>query len=502
MDYGYPLARHTMRTCTESRLSISSEGPSLKYPSVQTSGGGRLGVVTLTFMTAALFMTLRNMPMMAATGLQMVFFNLVTVFAFLIPIALVSAELATTWPKNGVFHWVEEAFGTRWGFVAVWLQWVQSLFGITSILSYVAASLSYAFDPHLAENRYFIIIVILAVYWTATWGNLRGTRASGIISSICLGAGVLLPSLVLVTLATRYMLQGHSLHLDLSLRVGNWLPLDHPRESLVLFLSFIFGVVGIEVSASHASEVRNVRRNYPIAIFGAAILGFSVTLAGGLAVAVVIPKNKLDLVSGSVQALQALFETGHMSMLLPLMALLVAIGGAGQVSTWIVGPIKGLWAAGRAGNLPLVLQTTNVYGVPSNLLIVQALAMSAVAMIFLLAPSVDTAFLLLTSAAVVLYATMYLMLFAAAIYLRYHQPDITRPYRIPGGRNWGLWLVAGTGFVTTLICLLIGLLPPSGGISEDIYAPLMLATLVLMLAIPLLLFRWRRPVWVAIAEQE
>ncbi len=245
-----------------------------------TQETGHLGVVTLTLMTTALFLTLRNMPMMAETGLKMVFFNVITVFAFLVPIALVSAELATTWPKNGVFHWVEEAFGTRWGLVAVWLQWVQSLFGITSILSYVAASLAYAFDPPLAGQRDFIVVVIFAVYWSATVANLRGTRASGLISSVCLGAGVLLPSVVLIALAAVYVAQGHPLHLDLALTPDNWLPLGHPQSSLVLFLSFIFGVVGIEVSASHAREVRNVRRNYPIAVFIAAVLGFLRHLAG------------------------------------------------------------------------------------------------------------------------------------------------------------------------------------------------------------------------------
>ncbi|PKY10470.1 amino acid transporter [Acidithiobacillus marinus] len=454
-----------------------------------------LGVLTLTLMTAALFLTLRNMPMMAATGLQMVFFNLVTVFAFLIPIALVSAELATAWPKNGVFHWVEEAFGTRWGLSAVWLQWVQSLFGITSILSYVAASLSYAFAPALAHNRYFIVAVILAVYWLATFANFRGTRASGLISSICLSAGVLLPSTVLIGLAGLYLAQGGPLQLNLASVLGNWLPLAHSSHSLVLFLSFIFGVVGIEVSATHAREVRNVRRNYPIAVFSAAILGFLITLLGGLAVAVVIPKSRLDLVSGAVQALQGLFDTYDLSPLLPLTALLVALGAAGQVSTWVVGPIKGIWAAGCSGNLPPVLQATNTRGVPRNLLVLQALAMSLVALVFVLAPSINTAFLLLTSAAVVLYCAMYLMLFAAAIRLRYTEPDTPRPYRVPGGQRWGLWLVAGIGFITTLACLLIGLLPPGAGIDEIFYAPGMLAVLGVMLLLPSLLYRWRRPEW-------
>lgn len=459
-----------------------------------------LGVVTLTLMTAALFLTLRNMPMMAATGLQMVFFNLITVFAFLIPIALVSAELATAWPKNGVFHWVEEAFGTPWGLTAVWLQWVQSLFGITSILSYVAASLAYAFAPRLVSDRYFIVAVILAVYWAATYANLRGTRASGLISSVCLGAGVLLPSLVLIALAALYVVQGRPVHLDLAPTLANWLPLSHPQQSLVLFLSFIFGVVGIEVSASHAREVKNVRRNYPIAVFAAAVLGFVVTLLGGLAVAVVVPQGQLNLVSGSVQALQTLLGVWHLSALVPIAALLVALGAAGQVSTWVVGPVKGLWAAGCTGNLPPVLQAVNTQGVPRNLLIVQALAMSAVALVFLIVPSVNTAFLLLTSAAVILYSAMYLLLFAAAIRLRYSEPDTPRPYRVPGGRVWGLWLVAGTGFLTTLACLCIGLLPPGEGVDERVYAPGMLATLALMIVLPLLLYRWRRGTWVPVTK--
>ncbi|VAW23766.1 hypothetical protein MNBD_ALPHA12-115, partial [hydrothermal vent metagenome] len=194
--------------------------------SSSTTKPHRIGVVTLTLMTAALFLTLRNMPMMAETGMKMVFFNAITVFAFLVPIALVAAELATAWPKNGVFHWVEQAFGTRWGLSAVWLQWVQSLFGITSILSYVAASLAYAINPQLANSRIYIVTVILVVYWSATLLNLRGMRASGLISSICLGTGVLVPAVLLVGLALVYMAQGRPVQLDMTLSADNWLPLN------------------------------------------------------------------------------------------------------------------------------------------------------------------------------------------------------------------------------------------------------------------------------------
>ncbi|WP_215886641.1 MULTISPECIES: amino acid permease [Acidithiobacillus] len=454
------------------------------------SSGQNLGIVTLTMMTAALFFTLRNMPMMAATGLQMIFFNIVTVFAFLVPIALVAAELATTWPKNGVFHWVEEAYGTQWGFTAVWLQWVQSVFGIASILAYIAASLSYAFAPQFASNRWFVFSVIILVYWVATLANLRGTRASGIISAVCLSSGVLVPSLVLIVMAIVYVITDHPVHLNLALTPDNWLPLLNPQHHLLLFLSFIFGVVGIEVSAGHAREVKNVQRNYPIAVFAAAIIGFIITLLGGLAVAIVVPATRLNMVSGTVQALQHLFTAWHLGMLLPFAAILIAFGAAGQVSTWILGPIKGIWAASRTGILPTSFQEANQHGVPRNLLLVQAVFMSTVALLILVMPSVNMAFLLLTSLAVVLYCFMYLLLFTAAIRLRYTHPDVRRPYRVPGGRNWGLWLVASTGFLTSLTCLFIGLIPP-GHMREGIYAPAILGSLAVMVLCPLLLYRFR-----------
>ncbi|WP_374041118.1 amino acid permease [Acidithiobacillus ferrooxidans] len=116
--------------------------------------------------------------------------------------------------------------------------------------------------------------------------------------------------------------------------------------------------------------------------------------------------------------------------------------------------------------------------------------MSTVALLILVMPSVNMAFLLLTSLAVVLYCFMYLLLFTAAIRLRYTHPDVRRPYRVPGGRNWGLWLVASTGFLTSLTCLFIGLIPP-GHMREGIYAPAILGSLAVMVLCPLLLYRFR-----------
>ena len=70
---------------------------------------------------------------------------------FLLPSALISAELATGWPEDGgVYVWVKEAFGERLGFVAVWAQWIENVIWFPSILTVTVLAAAYGFDPRLA----------------------------------------------------------------------------------------------------------------------------------------------------------------------------------------------------------------------------------------------------------------------------------------------------------------------------------------------------------------
>ncbi|USG62487.1 APC family permease [Sneathiella marina] len=463
--------------------------------SVSTEQKHQIGVLTLTLITAALFMTLRNMPMMAETGMKMIAFNIITIIAYLIPVALVSAELATGWPRNGVFHWVEAAFGTRLGFVAVWLQWSQSIFGITSIVAYVAASLAYAFDPSLGSNRYFIVSVVLAVYWAATIANFRGTKGSGLISTFAVSVGVLLPTVMLIGLGAIYVGTGNALQINTELTVKNLVPSIWETGNLVLFLSFIFGFVGVEVSASHAREVKNVHRTYPLAVFSAAAIGFVLTLMGGMAVSAILPAASIDQINGAMQAFSAFFSHFGLIWLTPVVAVLVALGAAGQVSTWIVGPVKGILAAGQAGNLPVWAQKVNSQGVPTNLLLLQASLISLIAMSFLVVEDVNTAFLILTSIAVLIYSLMYALMYAAAIRLRYSHPEVERAYKVPGGKI-GIWIVAGIGLLASAACFAIGFIPPVlGGLSITSFELMMVAGVVSVTVIPFIVFAFRRSGW-------
>src|SRR5579862_9589251 len=128
-----------------------------------------LSIFVLAMLNVSMMASLRNLPLVADYGLSSIVFFVIVGICFLLPSALVSAELATGWPKTGgVYIWIREALGDRWGFFAIWMQWVHNVAWYPAILSFVAATIAYVFNPSWAENKAFVLTVILASFWGMT----------------------------------------------------------------------------------------------------------------------------------------------------------------------------------------------------------------------------------------------------------------------------------------------------------------------------------------------
>src|SRR5258708_37865689 len=90
--------------------------------------GKILSLFSLVMINVIAVDSLRTLPISAAYGYSLIFYYVLAALAFFIPSTLVSAELATGWPTiGGVYIWVREAFGNRWGFLAIWLQWIYNV---------------------------------------------------------------------------------------------------------------------------------------------------------------------------------------------------------------------------------------------------------------------------------------------------------------------------------------------------------------------------------------
>jgi len=83
--------------------------------------------VALAFMTTGSVASLRAAPTMGIYGLAAVFLYVVPAILFLLPQALVAAELASGW-AGGIYRWVTEAMGPRAGLLAIWCQFAMTIF--------------------------------------------------------------------------------------------------------------------------------------------------------------------------------------------------------------------------------------------------------------------------------------------------------------------------------------------------------------------------------------
>jgi len=456
-----------------------------------------LGVFSLAMLNLAIVCTLRGLPVMAEEGLSLVFYFVVVAIAFLIPLSLISAELATGWPPRGpggVYIWVTEAFGHRWGFLAIWLQWVQNVVWFPTGLSFIAATLAYVYDPSLAENKYYMISLILAVFWGGTLINFRGMRASGLLSSICVLAGTILPGIVIILLGALWLLSGGDSSIGFSAR--DLLPDISNIRNIVFLAGAVTIFSGMEVTAAHSQEVIDPKRTYPRAIFLSAAIALALLMLGALAIAIVVPQKDLSLVAGVMETFTSFFRSHGLGWLVPVFAVLIAAGAVGELSAWIIGPAKGLMVTAENGDLPPYLQKVSPEDVPTNILIVQGVIATAASLIFLFMPTVSSSYWILTALSILLYLLMYLLLFAAAIRLRYSQPDVERAYAVPGGKP-GMWLAAGAGFLCVLFTFVVTIFPPAQietG-SELFYVGFLVGGVLVMCVAPFVILGFKKPSW-------
>ncbi|MDE6576257.1 MAG: APC family permease [Opitutales bacterium] len=426
-----------------------------------------LGVFALAMINCAAIVSLRNLPAMAEYGFSMVFFYLAAVFLFLIPEALVAAELATGFPgEGGIFYWVSQALGRKTGFFVVWLQFLGNAVACPACLAYLAPLLAYAFghpewmavsDTGLNIANFYTFAVIFVITWAGTFIGLHGMRLASLVTSIGSICGTLIPGALIIILGLGWIITGHELCTPVGF--SELIPHFGGVEQCVLFLGVLLGFSGLEMSAAHANNVNNPQKNYPRAIFISTLLILGVSILGSLAIAVSVPKETLTLEAGVIQAIEVLLEHFHLSTWTRPIAGLMALGAVAWFMAWITGPSRSLLAAAKTGELPASLQKTNAAGMPSTIMLWQAIVITFFAGLFLLIPSVKACFWILSAVTTQSLLIIYTFMFLSGIILRFKFPKTPRAYKVPGG-NIGMIILCTIAIISCLFCYGIGFIPP------------------------------------------
>lgn len=462
----------------------------------------KLGVFTLAIMNVTAVVSLRGLPAEAIYGVSSAFYYLFAAIVFLIPTALVAAELAAMFQdkQGGVFRWVGEAYGKKIGFLAIFLQWVESTIWYPTVLTFGAVSLAFigmndAHDMALASNRFYTLAVVLIIYWAATFISLKGMGWVGKVSKIGGLVGTIIPAGLLVLLAIIYLSTGGQSQMDFS---GNFFPDLSHFDNLVLAASIFLFYAGMEMGGIHVKDVENPSKNYPKAVFIGSAITVLIFILGTFSLGIIIPEKDINLTQSLLVGFDNYFRYIHASWLGPVIAVALAFGVLAGVLTWVAGPSKGIYSVGKAGYLPPFFQKANSKGVQKNILYLQGGAVTVLSLLFVVMPSVQSFYQILSQLTVLLYLIMYLLMFSSAIYLRYILKKADRPFRIGKKGNGLMWFVGGLGFCGSLLAFVLSFIPP-GQIevgSNAVWYTVLFLGCIIVVAAPFIIYARRKPSWV------
>jgi len=495
--------------------SAGGHNVDLGHPNVRAQAKRKtayMSVSTVGMLTAAAVVTsLRGLPVMGEEELTMFFYIGFATILFLIPGALVSAELGSAFSTRGggVYTWVGEAFGQRWGFVAIWLQWIQNVVWYPTGLSFAAAAIAYGIgDNHLANSNLFVGAFCIIAYWLATLLALRGTSVIAKVAKYGFIIGTAVPGAILIGLFIYWIATGHALGWSTTTNAavahvvgGHTTPRFWPQLTGLGSLAFLGNILllfaGVEAQAVHVRDMRNPRRGFPAAMLIAAVVSVALFTLGALSVAGIVPYAKIQLQTGVFSALGAVLSNQwNIGWALQILALMICFGALAGALAWLTSPSRGLLSTAHDGVLPPFMQKTNRKGVQQNILIIQAIIVTVISALYLVLPNVSGAFFLISSMTITLYIVMYLLMYAAAIRLRHTQPNLPRAFSIPGGKA-GMWIVSGIGFLAVAFALVVCFFPPAQLTigTPALYITLVAAGLVIFVAAPLVIYQFRRPSW-------
>ena len=482
---------------------------SQKAPVASASSAGSasplktLGFFGFFAITASMVMTVYAYPNFASSGMHLIFFLILGGVFWFLPVALCAAEMATVkgWESGGIFAWVGNTLGKRWGFAALFYQWFQITVGFVTMAFFVLAAISFIVGwDALYDNPLVMFIGVAIIVWGLTLTQLGGTKLTARIAKIGFFGGVLIPAVVLLVGLVAYLATGGISQIDLA--TASYVPDFTKTGTLVIFASFILAFAGVEASASHVNELKNPGKIYPLVMIVLCVLTIVLDTLGGMAVALTIPLDQLEgnMSDGVIAAFAAIFDAHfHAGWLVYVIAFLLAAGVLAEISSWIVGPSRALLATADDGILPKTFAKTNKHGVSVKTVVIQGIivtiwdAVLCGSMALSGGSSSSVAYLTAVGLTVVIYLVGYVLFFLGYFNLALKKKDLPRVFNVFGKSTVGKCIMAGIGLAVTLFALIISFFPSSelSAQANIVYVITLIVCWVVSVAIPFVIYGLR-----------
>ncbi len=450
-------------------------------------GNRHFGVFQLIMIAIVSVDSLRNLPIGAQYGFSLVTFYLFAGIAFFFPLAWTASQLAVRFPHaGGSYLWVEAAFGKSLGYLSMWLLWIYNVIWYPTIFAFISSIIASLIYPDYENNRWIMLMTCVSLFWLITFIHSYGIRSSARISTLCAILGTLLPMFLMIVLAAYWLFSGLPSATPLSWQA--LLPSADTTNNLAYFSNILFGLLGIEVIAMHSANVPYPQKAYPRALLISAPIILISLILSSLALCIIVPPEQIKLLTGIMEIFKLFFAAHHFTFGTQIIGWCIVIGGLGIASSWMIGLTRGIHIALGTAHPPPIFTRLNKNGVPMSILIFQGLIYTLLLSAFILLPSVNSSYWLLSALTAQFALLYYLILFSAAIKLFRKQSKNTFQTFI------GTIMPLSAGIVS-LIGIAVGFIPPLQ-ISPDHllqYELFMIGSIVVFCIIPFFILRKHNP---------
>lgn len=376
----------------------------------------QLGLFSLVMIAIVSVDSLRNLPIAAQYGFSLITFYLVAAALFFLPLAWIVSKLAVIYPETGgSFIWISNAFGNSYGNLGLWLQWLYNIIWCPTIFVFISITLASLISPDLQNNKPFLLSVSLISFWGLSLFHCRGIHITSWISTVSVILGTLLPMACIIFLAAYWLLKGNPSATPLSL--DSLYPKSHDLLNIGFFSNILFSLLGQEVIAMHAGNVKNPTKTYPKAVAISAIVIVTSIILSSTALCVILPAEKIGLASGLIDVLEEFFAVYNIKNVTIFLGGAIILGGLGIASSWMIGLARGINVSLNRIHAPKWLQNVNKNEMPAGVLVFQAIVFSLLLSFFLLFENINSSYWILSAITAQFALLYYILLFIAAIKL-------------------------------------------------------------------------------------
>jgi amino acid transporter len=338
-----------------------------------------------------------------------ILFLVLTPLLWSLPTAFMIGELSSALPfEGGYYAWVRRAMGNFWGFQEAWLSLAASVFDMAIYPTLFVAYLTRLF-PWFSVN-YRGVMVGLAVVVVCAVLNIAGVKVVS-TTSLWLFFALSSPFLLIVLLSpAKYGALFHAVTTPTTSKV----------DIIGGLLICMWNYMGWDNASTIATEVERPQRTYPRAMLAAVAI---------VALSYVIPVAAVWMTGLPA----ARWETGSWADIAgllggPVLRIALVVGGMfsafGMFNALVMSYSRLPLAMAQDGLLPKFFGKLNRRRAPWVAIITLAIGWAA---------CLNLGFERLVTLDIFVYGLSLALEFLALVVLRIREPELKRPFRVPGG---------------------------------------------------------------------